>query len=145
MKKQDYQSSIIAPVTSKEALDKISRVSEWWASNFEGKSRDLNDVFTVRFKGGDMYKVKLIELIPDKKIVWQVIESSQAWVANVTEWTGTKIVWEVSSQKDSTRIDMTHLGLTPKLECYGTCEKGWDYLLQKSLSRFLKENKGLPA
>jgi uncharacterized protein YndB with AHSA1/START domain len=142
---QDYHISITADITPKEALDKISRVSEWWATNFEGSSQKLNDVFTVRFGSGDMYKVKVTEFIPDKKFVWQVIDSHQGWVANETEWTGTKILWEVSAQKDDTQIDMTHIGLVPIIECYDKCTQGWDYLLQKSLLRFLTENKGLPA
>jgi hypothetical protein len=145
MEKQDYQTSITAHITPKEALDKISRVSEWWSTNFEGSSQKVNDIFTVRFGSGDKFKVKVSECIPDKKIAWQVMDSNQSWVANVTEWTGTKILWEVSVQKDGTRINMTHIGLVPSIECYSKCILGWDYLLQKSLLRFLTENKGLPV
>ncbi len=142
---QDYHTCITADITPKEALDKIGRVSEWWATNFEGSSQKLNDIFTVRFGSGDMYKVKVSEFIPDKKIVWQVIDSNQTWVANATEWTGTKIAWEVSTQKDGMRIDMTHIGLVPGIDCYNRCKQGWDYLLHKSLFRYLTENIGLPA
>lgn len=144
--KPDYHSIIVAKITPKEALEKISRVSDWWATNFEGSSQNLNDIFTVRFANGDMYKMKISEFFPDKKITWDVIDSHQGWVKNETEWTGTKILWEVSEQQDGTQIDMTHVGLTPELECYDTCTtKGWDYLLHKSLSKLLTENKGLPV
>jgi hypothetical protein len=143
--KTDYHGSIVAKITPKEALDKISRVSEWWATNFEGSSQKPNDIFTVRFKSGDMYKVKVSELIPENKIAWQVIDSHQGWVKNQNEWTDTKILWEVSTQKDGTRIDMTHVGLVPNIECFDKCTLGWDYLLNKSLFRFLTENKGLPV
>ena len=145
MKTQDYHSTFVANVTAKEAFDKISSVSEWWSTNFEGESQKLNDIFTVRFPDGDMYKIKVSEFIPDKKIAWQVIDSHQTWVANATEWTGTKILWEVSAQKEDTRIDMTHIGLAPSIECYDKCTLGWDYLLNKSLFKFLSENKGLPV
>ena len=50
MKEQDYHSSITASVTPQEAFEKISHVSEWWAKDFEGKSEEPNDVFTVRFQ-----------------------------------------------------------------------------------------------
>ncbi|MDR3577147.1 MAG: hypothetical protein P4L50_25075 [Anaerolineaceae bacterium] len=145
MNKQDYHSSILAQITPKEALDKISRVSEWWAIDFEGSSQKLNDIFTVRFGSGDMYKVKVSEFIPDKKIEWLVIDSYQGWVNNQTEWTDTKIIWEVSAQQEGTRIDMTHIGLVPTLECHDKCTLGWDYLLQKSIFRFIAEKKGLPV
>jgi hypothetical protein len=145
MKKQDYRSSITAHTTPKEALEKISRVSEWWSTNFEGSSQKVNDIFTVRFGSGDMFKIKVSELIPGKKISWEVVDSVQTGVKDATEWTDTKILWEVSAQKEGTRIDFTHIGLVPNLECYNDCIQGWDYLLQKSLIKFLTENKGLPV
>jgi ribosome-binding ATPase YchF (GTP1/OBG family) len=143
--KNDYTTSISVERSQKEAFDKISRVSEWWAKNFEGNSQKLYDIFTVRFGSGDMYKIKISEFIRDKKIVWQVIESDQTWHEERDEWTGTEIIWEVTKQKDGTRIDMTHKGLIPTSECYDKCKVGWDYLIQKSLFQFLTENKGLPV
>lgn len=145
MEKQDYHGSIIVTSTPKEAVDKISRVSEWWVKNFEGNSQKRNDIFTVRSGSGDRYTVKVSEFIPDKRIVWEVIDSHQGWVKNETEWTGTKIVWEVSAQKDGTHIAMTHIGLVPSIECYTKCTLGWEYLLHKSLFKFLTENAGLPV
>jgi hypothetical protein len=143
-KKQDYRTAIVANVTPQEAFDKICRVSEWWGLNFEGKSQKLNDIFTVRFGNGDMYKIEILEIAPNKKVVWQVVDSNQTWHPDSTEWTGTKIVWEISSQKAATQIDMTHLGLVPQFECYDMCKQGWDFLLHQSLIRLLTENKGLP-
>jgi hypothetical protein len=145
MNKHDYHSTIVAKITPKEALDKISRVSEWWAKDFDGRSQKLNDVFTVRFGNGDMYKVKVSEIIPDKKIIWDVIDSYQGWHKNHAEWVGTQIVWEVFPQKDNIEVMMTHVGLVPEFECFDKCSQGWDYLLQKSIFRFLSENIGLPV
>jgi hypothetical protein len=145
MKNQDYHSSITAHSTLEEAFNKISHVSEWWAKDFEGKSEEPDDVFTVRFKNGDMYKVKVAEVIPNKKIVWEVIDSYQGWHNDHTEWVGTKIVWEVFSKTDSIEVKITHLGLVPKFECFDTCSQGWDYLMGKSLLNFLNSNKGMPV
>jgi hypothetical protein len=144
MTTQDYQSSITADIAPQVAFDKIARVSEWWSKDFEGKSEEPNDVFTVRFKNGDMYKVKVAEIIPNK-IIWEVIDSYQGWHNDHTEWVGTKIVWEVFPQKDSVEVKMTHFGLVPEFECFDKCSQGWDYLMQKSLSKFLTENTGLPV
>jgi hypothetical protein len=38
---------------------------------------------------------------------------------------------------------MTHAGLVPGVECYGNCEKGWDFYVGESLLRLLTENTGL--
>lgn len=145
MTTHDYHSSITADIAPQEAFDKIVRVSGWWAKDFEGKSEEPNDVFTVRFPNGDRYKVKVAEIIPNKKIVWEVIDSYQGWHNDHTEWIGTKIVWEVFPQKDGVEVKLTHSGLVPEFECFDKCSQGWDYLMQKSLSRFLTENTGLPV
>jgi hypothetical protein len=145
MQEQDYHSSITADITPQEAFDKISRVNEWWSLNFEGNSSKLGDVFTVRFKSGDRYTIKISELIPGKKMVWDVIDADQTWHEDRDEWNGTQIVWEISPEKNGSKVTMTHQGLVPAFECYETCKMGWDYLIQKSLSMFLNEDKGLPA
>jgi hypothetical protein len=98
--KKDYHASVSANVTAKEAMDKISRVTEWWAKNFEGKSKQVDDVFTVRFGSGDMYKVRIAEIDPNKRAVWEIIESFQGWVRNTSEWAGTKIVWDIEKRKE---------------------------------------------
>ena len=143
-KEQDYQSSFTANISPREAFENISRVSEWWSTDFEGKSAEPNDVFTVRFESGDMYKVKVAEIIPDKKIIWEVIDSYQGWHPDHTEWVGTKIVWEVFPQKDGVEVQMTHVGLVPEFECFDLCSKGWDFLTQNSLPELLNRGKDLP-
>jgi hypothetical protein len=147
MKEQDYQSSFTANVSPGEALEKISRVSEWWGKNFEGESQEVNDVFTVRFGdvGGDKYTAKVAEIVPEKEIIWEFIDTYQGWVKNPTEWVGTKILWEVTPQKDGVEVKMTHVGLAPQLECFGECKKAWTYLTQESLSQFLNEGEGRPV
>jgi len=145
-KTQDYGAEISAKVTPEEAFDKIGCVPEWWAKNFEGKSRNVNDEFTVRFKSGDRYKIRILEIDPDKRIVWDIVDAFQWWVKNSSEWTGTKIVWKIRREKDGgVSIDMTHVGLVPAMECFNLCKKGWDYLMHESLSRYLIEGKGFPA
>jgi hypothetical protein len=145
MKQQDYHRSITTSVTPQAAFEKISRVSQWWAKDFEGKSDEPNDVFTVRFKNGDWYTIKIAELIPGKKILWDVIDAEQTWHEDRKEWAGTNIVFEISPLKNGSKVTLTHSGLTPEAECYDKCKMGWDYLMQKSLSMFLTEGIGLPA
>jgi Activator of Hsp90 ATPase homolog 1-like protein len=145
MKQPDYHSSITADITPEEAVEKISRVSEWWGTHVEGMSRQVEDVFTVRFAGGDMYKVRVAEVVPDERMVWEVMDARQVWVKDPTEWVGTRIVWEISSQARGTQIDMTHIGLGPELECYEQCTLGWNYLINSSLSKFLTDTTGLPV
>jgi hypothetical protein len=100
-------------------------------------------VFTVRFPSGDMYKIRVTEVEPDKKIVWEMIDSFQGWAKNHSEWKGTKIVWEIKKEKNETSIEMTHLGLVPESDTFAPGKKAWDWLMQESLSKLLSEGKGL--
>jgi Activator of Hsp90 ATPase homolog 1-like protein len=143
-KKQDYRTEISTNVTPQEAIDKINHVSEWWSKNFEGKSSKVNDVFTVRFPSGDMYKIRVAEIVPNE-IVWEIMDAFQGWVKNTSEWKGTQIEWEIKEGKKGVTIVLTHVGLVPELECFDRCNKGWDYLMHQSLSKYLTEGKGLPV
>ena len=145
MKNQNYHSSITADIPQREAFDKIGRVPEWWGTDFQGQSRNVGDVFTVRFGSGDFFTIEIVEVVPDKKVVWQVIASNLPSLKDTNEWTGTQIVWDISPQGDATQVDMTHVGLVPALECYDDCRQGWDFLTQKSLLNLLIEDKGNPV
>ncbi|MDR3679441.1 MAG: SRPBCC domain-containing protein [Flavipsychrobacter sp.] len=143
MEAQNYHSSISVPVSADEAINKIARVSDWWAKNFEGSAQKLNDVFTVRF-GETFVTFKIAEFVPDKKIVWQVTDCYLHWLNDKKEWLDTKVVWEVTSQNNTTQIDMTHIGLVPGAECYNDCFAGWTGHIQGSLYKLLTEGKGTP-
>lgn len=143
MKKQDYIVTIVADITANKAFENITNVSGWWTQNLEGHSKKLNDEFTVYF--GDVYSTqKLVEVIPDKKIVWLVTDCRLTWLKDKTEWKGTQMIFEISRAKDKTEIRFTHIGLVPGIECYNSCTKGWDHYIEQSLFKLVTEGKGLP-
>ncbi|HEX9508979.1 MAG TPA: SRPBCC domain-containing protein [Puia sp.] len=143
MEKQDFHSSITANVDAKRAFESISRVSEWWAKNFEGNSQKPGDVFTVHF-GETFVTFKVVEVVADKIFTWQVIDCHLHWLADKKEWKDTKIKWEVSTHDHATQIDFTHIGLVPEIECYDNCTKGWSFYVKESLFKLITEGKGLP-
>jgi hypothetical protein len=140
---QDYHSSIAANISAGEAYEKISRVNEWWALNFEGSAQKAGDIFTVRF-GDTFVTFKITEAIDSKKYTWHVTECFLPWLNDKTEWTGTDVVFEITHDNNFTKIDMTHVGLVPGAECYDRCEKGWDYFIKESLFRFITKGNGMP-
>lgn len=143
MKKPDYHTSIKAAVTAPEAFEKINDVSGWWAKKFKGRARNVGDAFTVRF-GKIRKDFRIVEMVPAKKIVWEVTDCHMPWLANKTEWTGTRVVWRLKALKQGTKVDFTHVGLVPSVECYGDCERGWNFFIHESLLKLLTENKGDP-
>lgn len=143
MNSKNYNCTINAKISSNEAFEGINRVSEWWTTNLEGNSQKLNDIFTVHF-GKTFVTIKLIEVIPDKKIVWHITDCYLDWLKDKEEWKDTKIDWEISTALNSTQINMTHIGLVPEIECYTDCEKGWNFYIKESLFKLITEQKGIP-
>ena len=143
MKKQDYTATILIKATANKAFKSINHVAAWWTENIEGNSEKLNDVFTIHF-GEAFVTMKIIESVPDKKVVWNVTDCYLHWLADKKEWKGTQIVFKISAEGDSTRIHFTHVGLTPQVECYDSCVKGWDQYFKGSLAMLINEGKGLP-
>lgn len=144
MQQQDYHCSITAPVTAEEAFESIANVPAWWAKHFEGSSNALHDIFTVRF-GTTWVSFEITELIPGKRVVWYVTDCYLDFIGDKHEWTGTSVVWEVSTDGDSTFIDMTHLGLVPEAECFGQCQAGWDDHIKNSLVKYITGHAGMPV
>jgi len=143
MKKQDYTATILVRATADKAFQSINQVTAWWTENIEGSSEKLNDVFTIHF-GEAFVTMKIVESVPDKKVVWIVTDCYLHWFADKTEWKGTRIVFEISAEGDSTRIQFTHVGLEPQVECYDNCVKGWDQYFKGSLAKLINEGTGLP-
>jgi hypothetical protein len=103
----------------------------------------IGDTFRIEL-GSTWVNFKIIESIPDKKIVWYVADSYLPWLKDKMEWNYTKIIYEISSDAGKTKIEFTHLGLVPEIECYENCEKGWTRFITISLPKFIDEGKGLP-
>lgn len=142
MEQQHYHSSITANVTPIQASENISHVAAWWTSSLQGISEKQGDIFTVHF-GKTFVTFEVTEAITGKKITWQVTDSYLAWLDN-NEWTGTKVVFDISTEKGATRIDFTHVGLLPDVACYENCKQGWGFFINQSLSKLMNEGKGTP-
>lgn len=145
MKKQDYTATLTVDATAQQVFKSINNVTKWWTPDLEGASHQLNDEFTVRFDDVHVSTQKLIESIPDKKIVWLVTDSRLTFVKDQHEWTNTTVVFELSSHDGKTVIDFAHIGLVPEFQCYDGCAKGWDYFIKGSLYKLLTEGKGTPG
>jgi hypothetical protein len=145
MKKPDYQIILTVDATPQEVFKNINSVTKWWTENLEGRSQKLHDEFSVRFGDVHYSKQKLVEVIPDKKVVWLVTDSKLNFVEDKQEWTNTKIIFEIAEKDGKTQVLFTHVGLVPQVECYDGCTKGWDQYIKGSLFKLLTKGKGEPG
>jgi len=87
-------------------------------------------------------KQRVVEVTPGKKVVWLITESQLNFTKDKSEWTGTKISFEISEINNQTQLRFTHVGLVPKIECYNDCSNAWSQLIQESLFSLITTGKG---
>jgi len=142
MATKNYTFSFETSETPKNIYEMLLDIPKWWSGLFgeviTGKSQNIGDEFSFRAGDGMHYsKQKLIELVPDKKITWQVTESKLTFLKKQDEWVGTKIGFDISKEGNKTHVTFTHQGLVPDIECYDSCTDAWTQYL-KNLSKKLK-------
>lgn len=143
MANKDFTTTILVDQTPKEAFDAINNVRGWWPGEIEGGTQKLNDEFTYQYKEIHYSKQKLIEVVPDKRVIWLVTDSRLNFVEDKDEWTGSKISFEISEKDNRTQIRFTHQGLIPQQECFDSCSNAWTNIINNSLSSFITTGKGL--
>lgn len=142
MTNQHFHYSFDTPKKQSEVFAHLINPNNWWVGLFgetiEGSSKDINDEFSFKAGDGVHYSnQKIIELTINKKIVWLVTDSNLSFLKNSSEWTGTKICFDIAEENSKTTITFTHQGLIPQIECYDSCSNAWTQYLQ-NLKEYLQ-------
>ena len=144
MTNNDFTITFIIDQTANDVFNAIKNVRGWWSEELEGSSEKLNDEFIYRHGNLHYSRHKLIEVEPDKKMVWLTTDSRLSFVKKQDEWNNTKMIFEISSQGDKTKLVISHAGLIPAFECFNDCSRAWTYYLQKSLVPLITTGRGNP-
>ncbi|QOG04430.1 SRPBCC domain-containing protein [Flavobacterium sp. MDT1-60] len=144
MSAQDFTTTLIVEQSPEEVFNAVTNVRGWWSEQIDGNTGKLNDEFDYHYEDVHRCKVKLIEVIPNQKIVWLVEKNYFKFTEDETEWTGTKPTFEISEKDEKTELRFTHVGLVPDYECFDICRDSWTNYIQNSLKKLITTGKGQP-
>lgn len=144
MTTSDFTTTISVTETPREVFNAINNVRGWWSENIDGNTDKLDAEFLYHYKDVHICKIKIVEFIPDKKVVWLVLENQFNFTKDQNEWKGNKIIFEISEKNNHTQLKFTQFGLAPNYECYNVCQDAWTSYIQGSLKDLITTGKGKP-
>lgn len=138
---KDFSTTLLLDQTPAQVFNAINTPQHWWSGAIEGNTGKLNDEFEYRYKDLHFSKQRIVEMIPDQKVVWLVTESVINYAEDKNEWTNTKISFEIVAQDDKTQLRFTHVGLAPEIECFDSCSASWSQLIREGLFSLITSGK----
>ncbi|MCF3108685.1 SRPBCC domain-containing protein [Niabella sp. CC-SYL272] len=144
MEQNNFTTTIHVTATPGQVFEAVTNVRGWWSQELEGGTAQLNDVFLYHYKDVHICKIQLIEVVPNKRVVWLVLDNYFNFISDQNEWKGTNVIFDINTADDSTRLQFTHQGLVPADECYPICHDAWTNYIQNSLYQLITTGKGAP-
>jgi uncharacterized protein YndB with AHSA1/START domain len=123
-----------SPDEAYKALTTLEGLSGWWTTNTQGTS-GIGGVLQFRFGAGG-FDMKVLELQPAKRVLWQVVDGPE-------EWVGTKVSWDLKQDDGYTIILFKHQGWREPVEFMHHCSTKWAVFLM-SLKSLLETGRGAP-
>jgi hypothetical protein len=144
MNKQDFTVTLIVDQTPEQAFDAINNVRGWWSEEIKGGTSQSGDIFDYHYQDIHSCRMKIVELVPNKKVVWLVEDNYFKFTEDKSEWIGNKIIFDISDVEGKTEIKFTQVGLVPAYECYKICHDAWSGYLKNSLIALIATGRGMP-
>ncbi|HEX8545307.1 MAG TPA: SRPBCC domain-containing protein [Cytophagaceae bacterium] len=146
MATNNFTINLFSEQTPEQVFQTINNVGGWWSGYYgeqiKGNTQNLNDEFSFTAgEGAHFSQHKLIEVIPNQKIVWLTTDSYLNFIEKGNEWTGTKVIFEIAAKENNIQLTFTHEGLTPDIECYEACSTAWTSYLNNKLSPLINEGR----
>jgi hypothetical protein len=141
---KSFTATILVEQSASKTFNDIKNFRGWWSEEIEGNTDQLNEEFFYHYKDIHLCRLKLVEMIADEKLVYLVIDNEFNFVEDKTEWVGTRLIFEISSEGEKTKVQFTHDGLVPEYDCYKVCNDAWSGYIKKSLFKLITTGKGEP-
>lgn len=130
--------------TPAEAFAAITNVRGWWSEEVEGGTAAAGDEFDYHMQDLHRCKVRVTEVVPDRKVEWLILDNHFAFTTDKTEWIGTTVTFEIAETEGGTEVRFTHHGLVSEYECYDVCVNAWGFYVRTSLPELITTGAGRP-
>lgn len=140
----DFSTSISVDQSPEEVFKAINNVRGWWSEEIEGSTDKLNEEWSYHYQDVHRCKMKIVELIPNRKVAWLVLDNFFIFTKDKNEWKGNKIIFEITEQENKTHLRFIQLGLVLEYECFDICQNAWSTYIQKSLYSLITTGTGHP-
>ena len=123
-----------------KALATREGLADWWTTNTQGESK-VGGTLRFRFSadgreiGG--FDMKVLELRPAARVLWQVVDGP-------AEWVDTRIDFELKQENEYCIVLFKHLGWQAPVEFMHHCSTKWAIFLM-SLKSLVETGKGNPS
>lgn len=141
---RDLNTSLSVAQSTENVFNAINNVRGWWSERIDGITDQIGQEFTYQRKDIHKCTMKVVELVPDKKVVWLVLDNYFSFTQDQSEWKGTRVEFEISKDGENTVLNFTHRGLVPEHECYNICFDAWTFYITESLKDLIIKGVGQP-
>ncbi len=97
-----------------DVFNHLVDLKKWWPEEFEGEPIRLNTEFELRVGDSHYSKNIVTEFEPGKKLVWLTTEAIRK--SDGYDWTGTKMIFELTPKGVSTILTFTYDGVVLEQE-----------------------------
>lgn len=118
-----------------KALTTRERLAGWWTNDTSGNF-DPGGLIQFRFGDRGRIEMKVVELQPGKRVLWQV-------TGGPGEWIGCKVSFDLAPDDDFTLVTFKHQGWKEPSEFMHHCSTKWAMFLM-SMKSLVETGKGAP-
>lgn len=140
----DFTTTILVDQSPENVFKAISNFRGWWSEDIEGNTDVLGEQFFYHYKDIHLCKLRLVQQVPNTRLVYDVLDNQFSFTKDKGEWIGTKLVFEISVEGTKTQVTFTHKGLVPQYECYKVCKEAWTNYITNSLRLYITTGAGTP-
>ena len=122
-------SKVYKAITEKEGL------SGWWTKDNTAKP-EINSIAEFNFGKKYRNEMRIIELLPDKRVVWKCEQGDP-------EWIGTTLTFDLEDKGDKTILRFGHKNWREATDFFASCNYQWGWYMT-SLKNYCETGKGNP-